>query len=236
MDVSMSDVRKQYNMWKQAALEEQQRAANAPNQTEQAQAEQEVQTAQAEAENPNFSVEDVDADALFAQQNNEAAEQTAGVAAPSKTPSTADQAFLTDLAKLDAVQNSDTSTQAAAIGSLFGSTDNPAYNDFAKATAANITNIFGSMQNAVDGLRSIITGVQAQNLSGEAVKSAIQTAVLSASSMANEVMNSEEFKNASPEEQATMLADTVEVDQTNEAVQEEVQKSQASPSPLMRFF
>ena len=170
-------------------------------------------------------MEDVDADALFAQQNNEAAEQTAGVATPSKTPSTADQAFLADLAKLDAVQNSDVSTQAAAIGSLFGGEENTATGDFAKAAAANITNIFGSMQNAVDGLRNIIAGVQTQKLSSEAVKSAIQTAALSASSMANEVMNSEEFKNAFPEEQATMLAETVEADQANETVQAETAKS-----------
>ena len=224
MDVSMSDVRKQYKEWKQAEIDR----ANAPKQTEQAQAEQtteQVQTAQAEAENPNFSVEDVDADALFAQQNNEAVEQTAGVVAPSKTPSTADQAFLADLSKLDAVQNSDTSTQAAAIGALFGSTDNPVYNDFAKAAAANITNLFGSMQNAVEQVKNIITGAHIQHISHEAVKSALQTAVLSASSMANEVANSEEFKNASPMEQATMLAETVEADQANETVQAETAKS-----------
>lgn len=221
MDVSMSDVRKQYKEWKQAEVEQAQRTANAPKQEQTEQA----QTAQAEAENPNFSVEDVDADALFAQQNNEAAEQTAGVATPSKTPSTADQAFLTDLAKLDAVQNSDTSTQAAVIGSLFGGEENTASGDTAKAAAANITNLFGSMQSAVEQIKNIVTCAHIQHISHEAVKSAIQTAVLSASSMANEVANSEEFKAASPMEQAQMIAETVEADQANETVQAETAKS-----------
>lgn len=237
ISTSMRQVKKDYYTWKDKAIKDFENGKPLETRTEQSeQAEQPAEQEQAaqaeqtgtEAENPNFAVEDVDADALFNQQNNEVSEQETSTAAPetpSQSLSPADTAFLNDLGKLDAVANADTSTQAGAIGALFGGQTNTPSGDIAKAAAANITGLFGSMQNAVSQIKNIITGGHIERIDHNAIKTALQNAALSVSSNARQVVESEEFKDASPMEQAQMLAETAEADSNNPAVQEEVQKS-----------
>ena len=223
-NVSMSDVRKDYMKMKENEI---QNAQNAPAQTEQVKQEEQTQqaeTQQAAEENPNFTTEDVDADALFGQNNKVSEEETSVAAPEAKQPSTADLEFLSDLSKLDAVQNSDTSTQAGAIGALFGGQTDTQI-DTAKAAAAGITKLFGSMQNAVSEIKNIMTGAHIAFVSQQMVKEAIKTATLSTSSEAFNIMQTEEYKNASPIERASMLASTVEADQANADVQGEIDKA-----------
>ena len=219
-NVSMTDVRKDYMKWKDNEIKNAQNAT--PKQTEQQEQAQAPQTEQTETEQAEAPVENAEAQAT---ENVAPVEET--VTAPAeeaKQPSTADMAFLNDLGRLDAVTNSDTSTQAGAIGALFGG-ETEAQQDTARAAAANITNLFGSMKEAVNGIKNIITGAHIGFTDQGMVKSAIRTASLSPSSAAAQMMQSEAFQNASPIEQAQMLASTVESDFANEAVQNEIDKA-----------
>lgn len=226
MNVSMSDVRKQYNSWKEQAREEQANAPKGSDQQTEEQQTEEQQTADqsGETENQNFTTEDVDAEALFGNQE-QTTQETGNSANAAQELSEVDRAFLSDLGSLDAVQNSDSSTQAAAIGAVFGGESDTQSGDMSNAAAANITNVFGSMDVAVQSLKNILTGARLSGIDQIQVKMAIQTAALSSSSEAARIAQSEEFKNASPDQQARMLAETVEADSQNETVATEEEKT-----------
>ena len=153
------------------------------------------------------------------------AEQAATPQAPKRKASAEDTAFLSDLGKLDAVTNSDTTTQAAAIGAIFGGEQNTISWDQAKAAATMLPNIFGSMKNTLNEVKGLIIAAHSGTVDALKVKSAVMTAALSPSSSAAAVIQSEEYQNASNVEQATMLADTVEADQANDTVAQETEKS-----------
>ena len=208
-DANMANTWKAYREWKQQAQEAPMQAANeAP--AEQAQTEAEQAQPGAEQENPEGP--------RFLS--------TASIEQKTTRPvSEADQQFLSDLSRLDAVQDSDTSTQAAAIGSLFGGVEETRTGDMAKAAAAGMTNVFGTMAEAVTNIKNILTSAYTASINMSNVKSALQTAALSTSSSAAQVVQSEAFQSVTPTEQAQMLANTVEADQQNEAVAEEVDKA-----------
>lgn len=208
-DANMANTWKEYREWKK-------RAQEAPMQTageataEQAQQETEQAQPGAGPENPEGP--------RFLS--------TASIEQKTTRPvSEADQQFLADLSRLDAVQDSDTSTQAAAIGSLFGGVEETRSGDMAKAAAAGMTNVFGTMAEAVSNIKNILTSAYTASINMSNVKSALQTAALSTSSAAAQLVQSEAFQSVTPTEQAQMLANTVEADQKNEAVTEEVDKA-----------
>lgn len=207
-EANMANTWKEYKAWKQKAQEAPMQAT-AETSAEQEQTETAPdQEAKATEEGPKF---------LKAS----AVEQKTAT----KPVSEADQIFLTDLSRLDAVQNSDSSTQAAAIGSLFGGVEETKTGDMAKAAAASMTNVFSSMGEAVKNIKNILTSAYTASINLPKVKSAIQTAALSVSSSAAELMKSEAFQSITPTEQAQMLANTVEADQQNETVAQEIDKS-----------
>ena len=233
MDVSIRDVSKEYRNWKQQAIAEE-------TQTEQtAQPEQTAQTT-TETENPNFEVEDVDADALFGETPSAETTETAPVAEAETTTteteteayrpenkrelSAADQDFLADLGRLDAVVTSDESTQVAAVTSLFSREQDSIAADMAEAAATNITDLFGgSMTEAVTTIRTVMLGARAIGADLSLIKEAMQTASLSDTSLANQVIKSEAFQTASPTQQAEMIAATVEEDRANDVVAGEME-------------
>jgi len=207
-EANMANTWKEYKAWKQKAQEAPMQAtAETPAEQEQTETAPD-QEAKATEEGPKF---------LKAS----AVEQKTAT----KPVSEADQIFLTDLSRLDAVQNSDSSTQAAAIGSLFGGVEETKTGDMAKAAAASMTNVFGSMAEAVNNIKNILTAANSASVDYTNVKSALQTAALSASSSAAELVQSEGFIQATPVEQAETLAGTVEADQQNETVAQEIDKS-----------
>lgn len=160
-------------------------------------------------------------------QAPEQAEVVQSTAAPQRPMSDTDSAFLSDLSALDAAERSDSTTQTAAVGALFGAEENKgtAKGDTAKAAAVSMTNLFGDMRSAIRGIKGIITGANQSKTNVADVKSALQTAALSVGSQANKVMNSNAFNQATIQEKAVMLAQTAAQDAVNENVQKEIAAS-----------
>ena len=132
---------------------------------------------------------------------------------------------MNELNLLESVQDSDSSTQADAIGTVLGGEANTADGDLSRAAAANITNIFRTMGDAVTQLWSLLSGAQDMGMSNT-VKTAVKTAALSGQSASAQTINSDAFRNApSIEAQVNMLAQATAQDQQNGLVMQDMRKN-----------
>ena len=236
-DANMANMWGTYKEWKQNSLmssaeqqqetpQDQQETSQEQQETPQEQQPQEQQVQQLQEQEVSAETQQVEQPAVNEEQTANPEAVTQETTAPKKELSEADQAFLRDLGALDAVEGSDSSTQAAALGSLFGAVENTNEGDVAKAAAAAIPNLFGgTMADAISNMKNLLIGSHVSFTDAETVKQAIKTAALAPNSSAATVVSSAEFQNASPVDQASMLASTVETDQQDASVAEQVAQS-----------
>lgn len=107
--------------------------------------------------------------------------------------------------------------QTAAIASaLSGVTENAGTvgKSIASAAAARMPRLFGR-SSTMESVQKLFIGAAVGRIDLSRFTKALQIAALSKSSDANRVINSSEFKAATPDEQAKMLADTVDADAEN---------------------
>ena len=132
-----------------------------------------------------------------------------------------------DVGIINSVQNANAATQTAAIGEVLQTEGGGQQeSDMANAAAASVNSLFaGAQGSAMDSVKTIIAGAHSGGSNEDLVKAAVRNAALSASSQARQVINSEEFQNATPEQKAAMLESTIETDSQNTTVRDEAAKS-----------
>ena len=130
----------------------------------------------------------------------------------------AKQSAAKDVITLEQAKEGDPSAQNAAMAAVLesGLGEN---NDRGEAAAASVTKVFG--ENAAEQIQTILTGAANGGVNLALVKVALQNAALGMGK-ATELINTDEFKTASPEEKARMLLDTVGEDNKNQTVQDNI--------------
>jgi len=91
----------------------------------------------------------------------------------------------------------------------------------ANAAAVRLGRVFGK-DSVVDGVQKLVTGAAVGKVNADALNAALQNAALSKNSAAAQMMGSLEFKQATPEQQAAMLAGTVAADAGNTTVMNDI--------------
>lgn len=138
-------------------------------------------------------------------------------AAKGKTRDSED--IMADWEILETARKSDTPTQTASIAAILNDNRTELSSDEAKAAATNIGKALKG-KNVITWLQNLFTGASVDNINSAEVKQGIRYAALGGEQSASyQMIQSEEFQNATPNQQARMLAVTGYTDAQNEAVQ-----------------
>ena len=129
--------------------------------------------------------------------------------------------YMVDMEILEtASQTSDNNTKSASLAAVLTSGETDADNDIAKAAAVNVDNAFG---DGVNDVLDLMEGGAMAGVDPATLKKGIQYAALGGEEGAcSQVVHSEAYQNAMPDERAVMLADAVNADEHNQKVQENV--------------
>ena len=128
-----------------------------------------------------------------------------------------------DVLAIGRVDGSGTTTQTEMIASILDNGDgNETTTEQASAAAAFLGKYLGDDASFI--VQQVMDGTSKAGISREVVTTALQNAALG-NGAATALIQSEEFKNASNEQKAQMLADTVEQDQNDAAVQGNIANS-----------
>ncbi len=136
-----------------------------------------------------------------------------------------EEKLLDNAAVLESVRGTDAATQNEAIVKVLDPGSGETEFNLANAAAPGLRKLFGGQEGAISGVKAILSGAFGAGEKSELVTAALRNAGTSPSSEARKVIESKEFRAATPEQKATMLAATVEADSTNEAVRAEATKS-----------
>ena len=114
-----------------------------------------------------------------------------------------------DSAIIESLKGADAATQNQAIVTILSVADGTYEAEMANAAAPSLLTLLGGDIDETTGmLKRLLAGAYANGTQGEVVKAALMTSALSAHSRARAVITSQEFQNATPEQQAEMLANT----------------------------
>ena len=158
-------------------------------------------------------------------------EEAQQLVSPNPILSDADKELIDALSRLDAVADSDVSTQTAAIVDLFGEEENTPGMDMAKAAAVNMAEVFGSQENAVKAVSDLVMQARIARVRVDLVLEAVKTAALSPSSEARKAVGlsadatTSDGVSLAPSDKVIVLAGTVSADTVNEVVQAEIAKA-----------
>ena len=132
-----------------------------------------------------------------------------------------------DYSALESVRNADPKTRTAVIASVLDVEKSDASGDRAKAAATYLGNIIEdeARGDTVDWMQDIILSAYDSGTDTALVKQAIQNAALGGeASAAYQMMHGEDFLTAPLDQQAAMLASTVEQDNANADLQDTINK------------
>ena len=138
-------------------------------------------------------------------------------AAGAEIDTASQQGLLSSYEIMNSAKGAPRAAQTAAIASaLSGVTENAGTvgKSIASAAAARMPRLFGR-SGTMESVQKLFIGAAVGRVDLSRFTKALQIAALSRSSDANRVINSSEFKAATPDEQARMLADTVDADAEN---------------------
>ena len=136
-----------------------------------------------------------------------------------------EEKLMSNAAVLESVRGTDAATQNEAIVKVLDPGSGETEFNLANAAAPGLRKLFGGQEGAISGVKAILSGAYGAGEKSELVTAALRNAGTSPSSEARKVIESAEFREATPEQKATMLAATVEADSVNEAVRAEATKS-----------
>lgn len=129
--------------------------------------------------------------------------------------------YQTDMEILEtAGQTTDPNAKSSAVAATLKTENTDAESDIANAAAMKIDETF---ENGVDEIQDLMQGGMVAEVDAVTLKKGIQYAALGGENSAcNQVVNSEEYRNATPDVKAEMLADAVASDEQNRSVQETI--------------
>ena len=140
------------------------------------------------------------------------------------------QRIAADYQILDNAGKADAASQTASIAAVLQTDESDAASDAAKAAAAKLNEMVASLPGKqltpTEWLKNLWLGASETNVPLEAVKSAVQSAVLGGEqSAAYHEFQKGEFRKADFDAQVLRLAKTVEIDAANQTVQDQIAKS-----------
>lgn len=156
------------------------------------------------------------------QTSQEVSVQEAGVAVPSETAeATPEQKqAAADVTALGRVEGSSQTAQTEMVASVLDDGEgDTAVSDQANAAATFMPTVLGNDSTFV--IQQVITGASRMGIDQATVKTALRNAALG-NGAATALVQSEQFQNASSEQKAQMLAETIEQDQNNPDVQQNI--------------
>lgn len=125
-----------------------------------------------------------------------------------------------DVTALGRVEGSAQTAQTEMVASILDDGEgDTAVSDQANAAATFMPTVLGNDSTFV--IQQVITGASRMGIDQATVKTALRNAALG-NGAATAVVQSEQFQNASPEQKAQMLAETIEQDQNNPDVQQNI--------------
>ena len=160
-------------------------------------------------------------DLKTAMNKNTASGQEASVAVPAneEQDESAKQAA-TDVLAIGRVQKSNATTQTEMVASILDNGDGgETASEQANAAATFLNNVFGEDTSYI--VQQCVMGTVKSGISRDVVTTALQNAAMG-NGAATAIVQSESFLQATPEQKAQMLADTVEADQGNPDVQQSI--------------
>ena len=127
------------------------------------------------------------------------------------------KSYQTDMEILEtAKQTTDPNARSSAVASTIKTGDTEADSDIANAAAVKIDSTF---ENGIEEVQDLMDGGLAAGVDAVTLKKGIQYATLGGEDSAcNRVVNSDEYRNATPDKKAKMLADAAELDENNRKV------------------